>query len=317
MKYLLILNILILNAFSALRIGTDKVEIGQEGSQYEKTLKLGDQFHLLTSSTTGEVLLSVNSGADFSPLLTASTGGGGGGSGIITGTASPSTDRAVVIWDGTSGASLTQSDVLIDAAGNISGVASLTMSASLTIGTASSYLYVDSNSNLKCSGDAGTNTTTICGPDAVGGGGADVLCYIRMDDANGYAASYLYLRRFGTLTTSNCPSGGVTLIDDVTNGSIFVINTDGLYFIHCSDSLTGSEGMGLVLNTRSNGYGTTDYAQVPVQHQLGGGTQQGINASVGASVIRRFTAGDEINCHNTQRSTILTTNTFFYIEQID
>lgn len=61
-----------------------------------------------------------------------SSGGGGGGSGDVTGPAS-ATNRAIAIYNGTTGKVIQNSGVTIDASDNVSGVNSLTLTNPLTV----------------------------------------------------------------------------------------------------------------------------------------------------------------------------------------
>lgn len=294
----------------ATKIGDDSVIFSKYGSDTDKELRFGSQFRVKTSSDTSELLLSVDSGSNYYALLTASTGGGGG-SGLITSTASPSTDRAAVVWDGTSGNQLTETSVLIDLLNGVTGVGSLTLSSSVTLGS-NSYIYADGNGNVRCSADSGTNTNYLCGVDTPSITGATSVspCQIKLTGANGSVGAVKY---FATTTVNSCGSGAVTFVSNGSVGSVLTINTEGIYYISCGIAAATTAGFGLVRDSYSNSLNNTFFLNLNNTYKLGSSHVNGTYGMDTADAIVRLPASTEITCQISSGMADVGSSTHFFL----
>lgn len=323
MKLFILLLIIITSALAGRRFGSDLIILGEKNSTIDKQLLLGDQFIFKTSSDTDELTLSVNSGSDFSPLLTASTGGGGGGNGLIESVPGSTVDNSVTVWTGSTGDSLDTTPVIFSDLGDVTGVASLTMTGSLTIGTASPVsLFEDGEGNIICQNDNGTRTT-LCsaGGGGGGGGGSFAYCSIRLAGWNGYGSASApffssTMVKLNTLVYNNCPSGDVSENHNDGYGHRFVINTPGQYAFTCGMSYTTEELSGITLNSSSNGEGNTPFQSVVSETKLCSNNHSGSDGFVGCTAVRTLEAGDVVTCQSDGTPNLQGNNDFFYVERL-
>lgn len=323
MKLFILLLIIITSALAGRRFGSDLIILGEKNSTIDKQLLLGDQFIFKTSSDTDELTLSVNSGSDFSPLLTASTGGGGGGNGLIESVPGSTVDNSVTIWTGSTGDSLDTTPVIFSDLGDVTGVASLTMTGSLTIGTASPVsLFEDGEGNIICQNDNGTRTT-LCSAGG-GGGGSFAYCSIRFAGWNGYgsgAPPFLSgnIIQFSTVVYNNCASGDVTADNNGGTGGYgarFVINTPGQYGFTCGVSYTTEELSGITINSADTGEGNTAFQSTQSETKLCSANHSGSDGFNGCTAVRTLEAGDVITCQGDGNSNLFFGNDFFYVERL-
>ncbi len=214
-------------------------------------------------------VIAVNTSGQYEPNI--GTGGGGGGTGNVTGPGS-STDKAVVIWNGTTGTAIQNSTVLTDAAGSIYPAGNSTQTIGRTNTDHWSGIFVDYVENgITFKGNL---ATFVSGTNSIG------------NSATPFAA--ITANQYGTTLVPVNPGGAATTITfnwdrGASQTANFNPGLSGNVFATFQNPVAGSTYM---LQTTQNPSGTTNLYFPSILWQ--GGVSGVMTASGNAVDVFRF-----------------------------
>jgi hypothetical protein len=130
---------------------------------------------------------------------------------------------------------------------------------------------------------------------------------VRLNTANGYGSSSTAIRRFTNVVTNQ--GTDITYADSATLGASFTINTNGVYAISYTDSMSANSHIGISLNSNQLTTSITSITTTNVVADVLVST--GFAASCGATMY--LSSGDVIRPHNGGVSTGSQTNSVQFV----
>lgn len=119
-----------------------------------------------------------------------------------------------------------------------------------------------------------------------------IFSQVWVNGGAGWGSTNTAIRRFSSTVSTD--GSDITYASSATNGDTFTINSDGMYMMEYTDSISTSNFFGI---SRNSNQLTTGIESITTNHRLNVSQMPAANETEGITAMMRLVAGDVIRAH--------------------